>query len=83
MIIFDFFAGTGSSTKAFEDRGHTVISFELNPKQKATENVDILELDAVELIAKYGHPDFIWAVHHAQPLAWLAALSIGIMWMGC
>jgi tRNA G37 N-methylase Trm5 len=45
MIIFDFFAGTGSSTKAFEDRGHTVISFELNPKQSATENVDILELE--------------------------------------
>ena len=59
MIIFDFFAGTGSSTKAFEDRGHTVISFELNPKQSATENVDILELDAAELIAKYGRPDFI------------------------
>ena len=25
LLVFDFFAGTGSSTKAFEDAGHTVI----------------------------------------------------------
>ena len=61
MLIFDFFAGTGSSTKAFEDAGHTVISFELNPKQKATENVNILDLTAEYLLATYGQPDFIWA----------------------
>ena len=29
MIVFDFFSGTGSSTQAFKDAGHTVISFEL------------------------------------------------------
>ena len=28
MIVFDFFSGTGSSTQAFKDAGHTVISFE-------------------------------------------------------
>jgi len=61
MLVFDFFAGTGSSTKAFEDAGHTVISFELNPKQKATENVNILDLTAEYLLATYGQPDFIWA----------------------
>lgn len=61
LLVFDFFAGTGSSTRAFEDAGHTVISFELNPKQKATENVNILDLTAEGLIAKYGRPDFIWA----------------------
>jgi hypothetical protein len=77
MIIFDFFAGTGSSTKAFEDRGHTVISFELNPKQNATENVDILELDAAELIAKYGHPDFIWA---SPPCTTFSVASCPIYW---
>ncbi len=61
MIIFDFYAGTGSATKAFEDAGHTIISFELNPKQSATENVDVMTLNAKDLIAKYGQPDFIWA----------------------
>jgi hypothetical protein len=77
MIIYDFFAGTGSSTKAFEDAGHTIISFELNPKQTATENVDILDLDAQELLAKYGRPDFIWA---SPPCTTFSVASCPIYW---
>ena len=60
MIVYDFFAGTGSATKAFEDRGHKVIKVELDPYFEADER-DILKLTANELIAKYGRPDFIWA----------------------
>jgi hypothetical protein len=77
MIIYDFFAGTGSSTKAFEDAGHTIISFELNPKQTATENADILDLDAQELLAKYGRPDFIWA---SPPCTTFSVASCPIYW---
>jgi len=60
MIIYDFFSGTGSSTKAFEDAGHTIIRVELDPYFEAEER-DILSLTADSLIAKYGQPDFIWA----------------------
>ena len=60
MLVFDFFAGTGSSTQAFKDAGHTVISFELDEKFPATENVDIMDLTAEYLLEKYGQPDFIW-----------------------
>lgn len=60
MIIYDFFAGTGSATKAFEDRGHKVVKVELDPYFEADER-DILKLTADELISKYGRPDFIWA----------------------
>lgn len=60
MIIYDFFAGTGSATKAFEDRGHKVIKVELDESFEADER-DILKLTADDLIAKYGRPDFIWA----------------------
>lgn len=60
MIIYDFFAGTGSATKAFEDKGHKVIKIELDESFEADER-DILKLTANELIAKYGRPDFIWA----------------------
>ena len=60
MIIYDFFAGTGSATQAFEDAGHTVIKVELNEYFEAHER-DILTLTADTLIAKYGQPDFIWA----------------------
>lgn len=61
MIIFDLFSGTGSSTQAFKDAGHTVISFEIDGNFVATEHVNILNLKADDLIAKYGRPDFIWA----------------------
>lgn len=61
MIIFDLFSGTGSSTQAFKDAGHTVISFEIDGNFVATEHVNILKLKADDLIAKYGRPDFIWA----------------------
>lgn len=60
MIVYDFFAGTGSATKAFEDAGHTVIKVELDPYFEAQER-DLLKLTASELIGKYGRPDFIWA----------------------
>ena len=51
MIIYDFFAGTGSATKAFEDAGHKVIKVELDPSFQADEG-DILELTADMLISK-------------------------------
>ena len=60
MIVYDFFSGTGSATKPFEDRGHKVIKVELDPYFDADER-DILKLTANELIAKYGRPNFIWA----------------------
>lgn len=60
MIIYDFFSGTGSSTKAFEDAGHTIVRVELDSYFEAEER-DILSLTAESLIAKYGQPDFIWA----------------------
>lgn len=60
MLIFDFFAGTGSATKAFEDAGDKVIKVELDEHFKADER-DILQLNADHLISKYGQPDFIWA----------------------
>ena len=60
MIVYDFFAGTGSATKAFEDRGHKVVKVELDEYFEADER-DILTLTAEGLIAKYGKPDFIWA----------------------
>jgi hypothetical protein len=77
MLIFDFFAGTGSSTKAFKDAGHTVISFELDSQFEATENVDILELTSEYLLSKYGKPDFVWA---SPPCQAFSVASIGKHW---
>lgn len=79
MIIYDLFSGTGSSTQAFKDAGHTVITFELDPSFSATETISVLDLDAKDLIAKYGRPDFVWA---SPPCTAFSVASIGHHWGG-
>jgi len=76
VIVYDFFSGTGSATKAFEDRGHTVIKVELDPYFEADER-DILSLKADELISKYGQPDFIWA---SPPCTTFSVASLRHYW---
>ena len=76
MLIYDFFSGTGSATKAFEDAGHRVIRIELLEKFAADER-DILSLNAKELIEKYGQPDFIWA---SPPCTTFSVASCMIYW---
>jgi hypothetical protein len=77
MLIFDFFAGTGSSTKAFKDAGHTVVTFELDPSFEVSERIDIMEIDASRLLQRYGRPDFIWA---SPPCTAFSVASIGHHW---
>jgi hypothetical protein len=79
MLVFDFFAGTGSSTQAFEDAGDRVISFELDPQFFVTETVDILTLTSEYLLATYGQPDFIWA---SPPCTAFSVASMGYHWGG-
>jgi hypothetical protein len=79
MLIFDFFSGTGSSTQAFKDAGHTVISFELDDFFEATEHANVFDLNAKDLIAKYGQPDFVWA---SPPCTAFSVASMGHHWGG-
>lgn len=79
MLVFDFFSGTGSSTQAFKDAGHTVISFELDTYFEATEHANVFDLTAEYLIAKYGQPDFIWA---SPPCTAFSVASMGHHWGG-
>jgi hypothetical protein len=79
MLVFDFFAGTGSSTRAFEDAGDTVIKFEFDPQFQAEEQVNMFYVDSKELLQKYGRPDFIWA---SPPCTAFSVASIGHHWTG-
>lgn len=76
MLIFDFFAGTGSSTQAFEDAGDTVVKVELDEYFEADER-DVMALTAEYLLAKYGRPDFVWA---SPPCTAFSVASIGHHW---
>jgi hypothetical protein len=77
MLVFDFFAGTGSSTKAFEDAGHTVVRFEIDSQFDADEHVNILDLTVERLLENYGRPDFVWA---SPPCTAFSVASIGHHW---
>lgn len=79
MLVFDFFAGTGSSTQAFEDSGHTVIKFELDKQFDSDEHIDIMDMSAKELLRKYGRPDFVWA---SPPCTAFSVASMGHHWKG-
>jgi hypothetical protein len=79
MLIFDFFSGTGSSTQAFKDAGHTVISFELSPDFESTHTVDMMDITSEWLYNTYGTPDFIWA---SPPCTAFSVASIGHHWTG-
>jgi hypothetical protein len=78
MLVFDFFAGTGSSTRAFEDAGDTVVSFDNDARFDVTENVDVASLFADDLVRRYGRPDFVWA---SPPCTAFSVASIGRHWV--
>jgi site-specific DNA-cytosine methylase len=78
MLIFDLFSGTGSSTQAFADAGHTVIRIELDEQFEAEER-DVLAMTAEYLVFKYGKPDFVWA---SPPCTAFSVASMGHHWGG-
>jgi hypothetical protein len=76
LLIFDFFAGTGSATQAFHDAGHKVVKIELDEQFSADER-DILSISADYLMTKYGQPDFVWA---SPPCTTFSVASCSTYW---
>ena len=81
LVVLDLFAGTGSSTQAFKDRGHRVVHVELDRQHSADLHADVLDLNAKDLIALCGdqRPDYVWA---SPPCTSFSVASIGTHWGG-
>lgn len=77
MRVFDFFAGTGSATRAFEDQGDEVFTFDNDPSFQLTEVLDLGKATADYLLERYGQPDFVWA---SPPCTAFSVASIGKHW---
>ena len=56
MLVVDLFSGTGAATKAFKDRGHKVITVDIDPKLRPDIVADIRHFPLRNL-----KPDFVWA----------------------
>ena len=62
MKVLELFAGTRSIGNAFERRGHEVFSVEWDKQfDKIDLYADILNVQAEDIISKFGRPDVIWA----------------------
>src|SRR5881227_2700889 len=61
MRVLDLFAGTGSATQPFADRGHTVYTLDVDPQFSVDFRWDILRTDHTRLISEMGRPDVVWA----------------------
>jgi len=61
LIVYDLECGMKGWSQAFEDRGHKVVSVDIDKKFKPTVAVDINELDGIVMVRIHGRPDVVLA----------------------
>jgi hypothetical protein len=75
--VLDLFAGLGSGTAAFVERGHDVVTTDIHEPFKCTVTGDILNPEVVQRILELGPYDFVWA---SPPCQSFSVMNIGKNW---
>ena len=61
MKVLDMFSGLGGFSQAFKDRGHDVVTIDIEKKFNPTICTDIMKITPKELIEGYGEFDIVLA----------------------
>jgi site-specific DNA-cytosine methylase len=75
--ILDLFSGTGSISNVFEEAGHEVFRIDFDAQFKTDWNVNVLNINAKDIIERFGVPDVIWA---SPPCTTFSVSSMGHHW---
>ena len=59
MKVLELFSGTGSISKAFQERGHEVYRVDFDKSFDAESHADIETLTAEDILRDFGQPDVI------------------------
>jgi site-specific DNA-cytosine methylase len=60
--VVDLFSGTRSIAKAFQAHNHETYTIELDKRHDNIDwYADIMDIEAEDIIERFGHPDVIWA----------------------
>jgi hypothetical protein len=78
MRVLDLFAGLGGGSAAFRERGHRVVTLDVEERFGCDITADLLTVTADQL-AEYGPFEFIWA---SPPCEAFSVASIGHHWTG-
>lgn len=79
MRVLDLFSGLGGASAAFRDRGHEVVTSDIDPRFNCTVTGDILDPETTARLYAIAHYDFIWA---SPPCEAFSVAAIGHHWGG-
>lgn len=79
MLMLDLFSGLGGASAAFLERGHDVVTSDLQARFGCTVTGDIMDSSVQQAIVDLGPYDFVWA---SPPCEGFSVAAMGHHWTG-
>jgi hypothetical protein len=77
MKVLELFSGTESFSKVAREQGYEVFTVDIDPKFSPSLVKDVMQLSAMEILDRFGHPDIIWA---SPPCQKFSVMQISKNW---